>query len=141
MRNNRISATLYLSVVFLSGAVVGGFAHRLYMVNTVSTASRPARPSPEEYRKRYIQEMHTRLKLDDAQVASLRQVMDETGQRLRDLRERDKPLLQSIDDDHVRKIEALLTPEQKTVYAKMREEREKRRQEHGGGRGPGPHGF
>ncbi len=140
MRTNGLSAAIYLSIVFLSGAVVGGFAHRLYMVNTV-TASRSQRPSPEEYRKRYLQEMRTRLKLNQGQVVSLQQIMDETSQRLRDVREKDRPLFKAIDDDHVRKVEALLTPEQKTEYEKIRQEREKRRQEHGAGRSPGPHGF
>ena len=35
----------------------------------------------------------------------------------------------SIEDEHIRKVVAMLDDSQKAEYAKMREEREKRRQE------------
>jgi len=75
MRRSNIATLGYLLVVFASGAVVGGFANRLYMAKTVSpTVNAP--PSRADLSKRYTQDMRSRLHLTDAQVAELQQIMD-----------------------------------------------------------------
>jgi hypothetical protein len=38
MKRSTLSTAFYVLLVFLSGAVVGAFAHRLYVVNTVVSA-------------------------------------------------------------------------------------------------------
>ena len=121
MRRSNLSTLLYLLVVFASGAVVGGFANRLYMAKTVTvTAAAPRNHA--EIRKQYIQDMRTRLHLTEPQVTELQQIMDATGQRMHEMHK-------SIDDEHVRKVAAMLDDSQKAEYAKMRAERDKRRQE------------
>jgi Spy/CpxP family protein refolding chaperone len=121
MRRSNLSTLLYLLLVFLSGAVVGGFGHRLYMMRTVSAAGGGPH-NHGDFRKRYLEEMRTRLHLTDAQAAQLQQIMDATDQRLHDLHK-------SVQEEHASKILAILNDDQKAEYAKMREEREKRRRE------------
>jgi len=126
---SRVAAGLYVVLVFLSGVLVGAFGYRLYSVQTVKSNS-PDRPrTPEEYRKRYVQEMRNRLKLSDQQVSSLQQIMDDTGQSFRDLREKDRPVIRGIEQEQYQKVLAILNPDQQAEYEKMRAERERRRQQ------------
>ena len=123
MRRSNFATLLYLLVVFASGAVVGVFANRLYMAKAV-TATVNAPRSRAEVRKEYIQDMSTRLHLSDAQVTELQQIMDATGQRMHEMHK-------TVEDEHIRKVVAMLDDGQKIEYAKMRQEREKRRQQLG----------
>jgi len=122
MRRSNIATLVYLLVVFASGAVVGGFANRLYMAKTVTATVSAQPPSRTEIRKRYLQEMRGRLHLTDAQVTQLQQIMDATGQRMREMHK-------TIDDEHARNVIAMLDDTQKGEYAKMRAEREKHKQD------------
>ncbi|HTT61588.1 MAG TPA: hypothetical protein VMG35_07100 [Bryobacteraceae bacterium] len=121
MRRSNLSTLLYLLVVFASGAVVGGFANRLYMARTVN-ATVKAPPSRAELRKQYVEDMRSRLHLNDAQVAELRQIMDATAQRMHEMHK-------TIGDEHIQKVIAILDDNQKAEYAKMRADREKQRQQ------------
>lgn len=121
MRRSNVATLVYLLVVFASGAVVGGFANRLYMTKTVSaTVSAP--PSRAQLRKQYTQDMRSRLHLTDAQVSQLERIMDATGQHMHEMH-------QTIENEHIQKVTAILDDNQKAEYAKMRAEREKHRQE------------
>lgn len=127
-RRSSLSAIVYLLLVFLSGALVGIFSYRLYTATTVySERGRPPR-SPEEYRKRYVEETTTRLNLTADQVSNLQHILDETRQRYHDVHERYRPELKAIETDQYKKILAMLTESQRTEYEKMRAERERRRQ-------------
>lgn len=126
-RKASLSAVVYLVLVFLSGALVGAFAYRLYMVSSVSSSA--ALKSPEEYRKRAIEEMTTRLHLSPEQVASIQQIYDETRQRFRELHEKQRPEFRVIENAQYQKILATLTEPQRVEYLKMREERDRRRQQ------------
>lgn len=121
---------MYLLLVFLSGILVGVFSYRLYMVNTVQsgTAARQQPRTPEEYRKRAIEEMTARLKLNGEQVNNLQQIMDETRQRYHEIRERQKPELKAIETAQYQRILAMLSDPQRAEYEKMRAERERRRE-------------
>jgi Spy/CpxP family protein refolding chaperone len=121
MRRSNVATLVYLLVVFASGTVVGVFATRLYMAKTVIATVNPP-PSHAELNKQYIQEMRSRLHLTDAQIAELRQIMDATDQRMRDMHK-------TVKDEHIRKVIAMLDDTQKAEYAKIRAEREKRRQQ------------
>jgi uncharacterized protein YneF (UPF0154 family) len=118
MRRSNVATLLYLLVVFASGAVVGGFANRLYMTKTVGATP----PSHAELNKQYIQDMRSRLHLTDPQVAELKQIMDSSDQRMRECHK-------TVKDEHIQKVVAMLDDSQKAEYAKMRAEREKRRQQ------------
>ncbi len=128
-RSSSLSAVVYLVLVFLSGALVGAFAYRLYMVGSVSSS--PLAKSPEEYRKRAIEEMTNRLHLSPEQITSIQQVYDDTRQRFRDLHEKQRPEYRVIENDQYQRILAVLTEPQRVEYQKMREERDRRREQQG----------
>jgi Spy/CpxP family protein refolding chaperone len=121
MRRSNFATLMYLLVVFASGAVVGGFANRLWMAKTVSTTV-SAPPSHAELNKQYIRDMRSRLHLTGDQVTQLKQIMDASDQRMRESKK-------SIKEEHIGKVVAMLDDNQKAEYAKWREERERRHQQ------------
>lgn len=127
MKRTTLAAFAYIFLVFLSGVAVGGFGHWLYTTRAVSAKS--SRPSPEEYRRRYVDEMKTRLKLSAEQVQQLNVVLDETKLRYRELRAKHKPDYEAIQAEQVRQINAFLSPQQQEEYARLREERERHRKQ------------
>jgi hypothetical protein len=116
---------LYLALLFLGGVAVGVFGHRLYTLNSVNASVNPR--NPEEFRRRYVAEMRTRLKLTDDQVARLGPVLDETRQRHRELMEKHRPEFKAIQDEQVRRIREILTDSQQAEYTRMLADREKQR--------------
>jgi len=131
MKRTTLSTGLYVLLVFLSGAVVGAFAHRLYVVNTVVSAK------PDEVRHHILEEMRTRLSLSNDQVNQLNGIMDSTKARYHEVKARweeqsrqaAKPELRAITEDQAEKIMAILSEPQRAEYAKYRAERQKRREQ------------
>lgn len=123
MRRTSLTAGLYLLLLFFSGVAVGAFGLHLY-TNSVRANGR----DPAEFRKRYIAELRTRLKLTDDQVSKLGPILDETRQRHHELMEKHRPEMKAIQDDQVTKIRAILMDSQQSEYTKLLEEREKQRQ-------------
>ncbi len=132
-RRSSLTAVVYLVLVFLSGALVGAFAYRLYRVGSVSSNAAPR--SPEEYRKHAIEEMSSRLHLSPEQVSNIQQIYDETRQRFRELHDKHRPEYRVIEDSQYQKILAVLTEPQRIEYQKMRDERERHRQQDKKGKG------
>ncbi len=128
MGKSKFTAAVYIFLVFVSGSVVGAFGHRLYMQSTVQAVA-PQPRNAEEWRKKYVDEMRTRLKMNPDQVSKLSTVLDETRRRYQDVRERSKPEMTSIHDDQVAKVRALLNDNQRSEYEKMQAEREKKKKE------------
>jgi hypothetical protein len=132
MKRTTLSTGLYILLVFLSGAVVGAFAHRLYVVNTVVSAK------PDEVRRHILDEMRTRLSLSNEQVNQVNAIMDSTRARYHEVKERwdnqsrqaAKPELKAISEDQAGKIKAILSEPQRAEYEKYRAERQKRREQH-----------
>ena len=125
MKRTNLALALYFAAVFVCGAAAGVFGHRLYLSKVA--AGRPAPPrSPEEYRKRYMEEMKNRLRLDQDQLKRLEAILDETREKYRQARERQRPEMKAIQDEQVAKINQILNEAQREEYAKMRAEREKR---------------
>ena len=123
MRRSNLTTLLYLLLVFASGIVVGGFANRLYMMRSVSAASSPKTTQAHAaFREKYIREMRTKLNLTDAQVSELQQIIEASDHRLRDMHK-------EIDNEHAQKVAAMLNDTQKAEYTKIREERERKRQQ------------
>ena len=127
MRRSQLSIVLSMLAVFLSGALVGAFAHRLYTATEVGAAA--PRRSPAEFRQRYLSEMKTRLSLDDTQTARLSEVLDRTRDRFREFNDKHRPEISAIQEAQVREIRALLKPEQQPVYEQYLTERERKRKE------------
>jgi Spy/CpxP family protein refolding chaperone len=128
MRRSSLTTALYLLLLFLSGVAVGAFGLRLYTLNSVRAGGRP---SPEEFRRKYIVEMRSRLKLTDDQTSKLGPILDETRKQFRELREKHRPELKAIQDEQTQKIRALLTDAQQAEFSRFQQEREKERQRNG----------
>jgi len=126
MLRSRFSAALYLVLVFLSGALVGGFTYRLYSVNTV-TATVSRRLDPVEWRKRYMDEMRAQVHTDADQEAQINQILDETEAAFAKIRGGERQKYQEEQNAQIEKIFQLLRPEQRPLYTKLRAEREARR--------------
>lgn len=125
MKKSALRAALYLGLTFVAGAAVGIFGNRLYMGQGVSADVKPRRSG--EYRKVYVAEMENRLKLDTDQMQRLGQILDQTENQFRQLNEKHRPEYHAIHDAQIEQISTILTPAQRTEYAKLRSERDERR--------------
>lgn len=127
MKRSGLAAALYVVLVFVSGAVVGIFGYRLYTARTVS-ASVSVVPKPADYRKKYVEEMISRLHLTQEQIVQLGTILDESRNRFNEEHNRSKQQLAQIHEDQVQKVHEILTPAQVPEYEKFRIEREKQRE-------------
>lgn len=129
MKRSHLQIAFSLLAVFISGAVVGGFGYHLYTVKAVTLANsqNPPRLTPEEWRKKYVSEMRTRLQLSDDQASQLNATLDKTRGLYDEAKQRHKVELDGIHDEQVHNIRAMLSPVQATEYDKARAEREARR--------------
>ena len=135
MKRTSFTVAVYLMLVFASGIAVGGFGYHLLKIRSVSaTTSRPR--SPEEYRRRYTDELRTRLNLTSEQVDRLNTILDETRTRWTEFREKTRPEFKAIQQEQTSKIRSILTDVQRTEYEKMLAEREARARQRGSS-GPG----
>ncbi len=125
MKRSNLLIGFYLVLIFASGITVGVFGTHLYMARIVS-AKAPAKPSPEEFRREYVNEMQTRLNLTPEQMTKFNQVLDETGSKVHAERERHNQDMKSIREEHVNRVKALLTEAQLPQYEQLRKEREER---------------
>ncbi len=132
MKQSALRAVLYLALTFSAGAAVGVFGQRLYSGHSVSADARVRRSS--EYRRVYLQEMETRLKLDGDQKQRLAAILDQTESQFRQLNEKHRPEYRAIHDAQVEQISSLLTPAQRPDYAKLRAERDDRKKKRDGER-------
>jgi hypothetical protein len=123
MPKTKFSALLSLLLVFASGILVGVVGHRLYMVNTVSSA-RPPRPDPEERRRHLVSEMRDRVKLDDQQVQELNGIYDHTRQRFDELHKKGSQESRAIWDQQKTEIKGILRPDQVPLYDAYQKERD-----------------
>jgi uncharacterized membrane protein len=131
MPKNKLSALLSLLLVFLSGTLVGAVSYRLYMVNTVSTATnRPPRLDPEEIRKRRVTEMRQKLQLDENQVGKLNEIYDHTRQEFQALKKKGDEEGHGIWEKQKESVRAILRPEQQPLYEQYQKEQDEQRRRH-----------
>ena len=126
MGKNKFSALASLLLVFLSGTLVGAVSYRLYMVNTVNSGTLPKR-DPEEVRKRRINEMRDRVKLDEPQVAKLNEIYDHTRESFHLLKKQGDEQAHGIWDKHRESIRAILRPDQLPLYDQYQKEQDEAR--------------
>jgi hypothetical protein len=128
VKRSQVSIILSLFSVFGSGIVVGAFAYHSYSSKTVSARVEqpPVKSDPQEWRRKYIEEISTRLQLDPTQLGHLNGILDETRDRFKALKERHKKETDEIKAAQTEEIRAILTPVQRPEYEKFRDEREKR---------------
>lgn len=121
MTRSKLSIAVYISLVFLSGALVGGLGHQFYTAQTVGAKA------PEDPRKQYLNEVSTRLKLRGDQVKRLNVILDETHSSFRELRKKWAPEVKAIEDARLAKMKEMLDGAQWVEFEKMRQERNRRR--------------
>jgi len=127
---SKLSAGLYLLVVFLSGALVGGLSYRLYSVNTVAAITGGGtKTSPEEFRRRYIEAIRAKVNLDPQQIERVNQIMDDARAQFDQVRAKSRTEMQAIEAQRIEKMNAILRDDQKPAYAAFRAERDKLRQQ------------
>jgi hypothetical protein len=144
MPKTRWSAFLSLLLVFLSGALVGGFASRLMTVNSVISGP-PAgtkRPDPEDVRKHLVTEMKDRVKLDDQQVTELQKIFDETRESFGKLREQSNAEARTLRDRQTERVKAILRADQQPLFDQLHaehvEQERKRHHQDQNQKGPDP---
>jgi hypothetical protein len=140
-----LSAALSALLMFFSGAVLGAFSYRLYSINPVQSGRDPGAPprklSPEEFRKRYVSDLSSAVKLDNQQVAALNAVLDRTRDEAVKLNEKMKrehdavnekwhPDREAIHNHQIESIHGLLRADQMPLYEAFRAERERLRKLH-----------
>jgi predicted RNase H-like nuclease (RuvC/YqgF family) len=145
MPKSRLSAALSVFLVFFSGTVLGAFSYRLYSLPSVQsvkdTGGPPRKLSPDEWRKKYVSDLSTALKMDDQQVSQLNKILDRTREEFEQLNQKVQPAQdalnakfrperEAIQSQQVDAINALLRPEQKPLYDSFRAERERMRKLH-----------
>jgi hypothetical protein len=118
---------LSLVAVFASGIGVGALGYHSYTVRTVNattTLNQPAKPTPQEWRRQYVQELSSRLQLKDDQISSLNTILDQTRSRVHELKGRHKQEMEDMRADQQNKIRSMLDAKQLTEYEKFRQERD-----------------
>ncbi len=120
-RSGAIAAT-YLLLTFCTGVAVGGFGFWMYEARTVRADARKA--TADEYRKKYLSEMQTRLKLSPDQVQKLVTILDTTRNTFRELNEKHRPEYQAVHENQREQVRTLLDESQRLEYEKMMKERD-----------------
>jgi hypothetical protein len=121
-----LTVPLYVLLVFLSGTMVGAVSVRLFDARTVAATAQP-KMKPDEWRKHVVEDMRTRLKLNDDQVSKLQTAFDGTRQRFQAYDQRYKAERKSIIEDQHQTIRGFLNDEQKVEYDKYLLERQQKR--------------
>jgi len=127
MPRTRLSAILYLILVFASGILVGAVSTRFYAVK----ASVPAVAAPRnmaELTQRYVDEMRAKVGVNDAQAVAVSKILADTKKKFDDLRRGERPARDQIQQEQVDAIRAVLTDAQKPAYESWRMERQKAQQ-------------
>ncbi|HYO83891.1 MAG TPA: hypothetical protein VES20_20980 [Bryobacteraceae bacterium] len=133
MKRPQLTITLSMLAVFLSGGLVGALGYRLYTVSSVYSGGAPPRRSPAEHRQRYLNELKTRLELNDSQTTKLDGILEQTRTRFREFNDKHKDEIRSIHGEQVRDIKAMLEPHQQGRYEAFLKERENRRRQYESG--------
>jgi len=135
MVKSRSAAALSVALVFLSGVLVGAVATRLVSVGSASSSvpGAPPRPpdrTPEEVRRRLVDEMRTEVKLDDQQVKDLEQIYDHTREQFDELHKRLDSGARAVRDKQTEAIKAILRPDQVPLFDQLRARHEAARKAH-----------
>lgn len=127
---------LYFALVFAAGIGVGVLAQRYVIPVPVSAHDHPPKGA-DRFRKEMVEELTKRLNLDAGQVSQLQGVLDGSRKAFQDFRARHKDEMDAIYERQHEQISAILRPDQRVAYEKLRAERE--RHEHEGEAGKKEH--
>ena len=97
----------------------------MYRQQTVQAGQ--VRESPDQWKKRHMKELQSRLNLTPDQATKILAVLDQTHAEMVGFMAKNQPEMERIQKRQYDKVTAVLTPEQAAEYAKFHAEREKRR--------------
>jgi len=124
MPKSKLSVFLSLLLVFFSGAVLGAFAYRLYMVKSVLSTGVAAapnrRPDPEEFLRQRLAEKRDQVKVDDQQLQQIQQIYEQTREQFGQIHKKMSEQSRAIDANQVAKIKSVLRPDQIPLYDQLR---------------------
>jgi hypothetical protein len=123
-RKSSFSVGFYLTLVFISGLLAGALGMRLYIVNSVSARAAIPRPTAEEVRRSYMDEMDRHLHLRADQITSINQVLDNTRARFKEIHQKIAPEMKALKEQQNQQIRSLLTQQQQPAYDRWRSERD-----------------
>lgn len=109
---------LLLALVFLAGIGVGALAMRV----AVRRAVQQAVGHPERVQLLAEHNLARKLRLDEVQRGQLHEIMTGARGQLRDIRHDFQPKILAVTHETEAKITALLTPEQRAHFEKMKKE-------------------
>ena len=129
MVKSRLLAFLGLLAIFVSGIICGAFGYHLYVASPVfghnlAPPPAPVHKDPEQVRKMLIEEMRRRVKLDDAQIAKLNQIFDDTRAQFDEIHREMNDRGRAVWDKQVAEVKAILRPDQQPLYDQLRAEHE-----------------
>jgi len=111
-------AVLLLSLIFVAGFAGGVVTTRVWTRHVIATVA----AHPEMLRLRIERELVWRLRLDPRQRREVHEILAESHERLRNLRQEFQPQLTAVMQDTRRKIDAVLTPEQRDRLDRLAKE-------------------
>jgi Spy/CpxP family protein refolding chaperone len=124
MKRNQWTAAVMAVLLFCCGAAVGALGHRYYTATEVNAKG------AEDFRHRYVSEMHSKLNLTPSQVTQLETILDETKAKFKAVKDSYRPAMLEIKREQVSRVKSILTPQQIPIYDRLVAEREQRMKEH-----------
>jgi DNA-binding NtrC family response regulator len=109
---------LLLALVFLAGLAVGVVGTRVVLRRVIQQAL----VHPERVQALVERDLTRKLQLDGDQQARLHEILTDTRGQLQALRQEYRPQAVALYRGADEKILALLTPEQQTLYEKLKQE-------------------
>jgi Spy/CpxP family protein refolding chaperone len=124
MKRNKLAAALLSVLLFLCGIAVGALGQRFYDNRVVI-----AGPTAENFRRHYLEEMRSRLKLTPAQERQLEAILDDTKAKYKAVRDQFHPQMLAIKNEQISRVKAILTAQQIPEYDRIVAEHERRAHE------------
>lgn len=126
--NSRTKARLIVLSVFVIGFAAGMLALNLYQNLMNGPSSRGMRGGAE-----FLSKLDEKVKLSTDQQEQIKKIIDETGDKYREIRKEVEPLYlpkyDAVRQESRDRIRALLTAEQLPKYEEMVQERDKMREQ------------
>ena len=119
-RQSNVAVAGYLLLVFLAGAVIGGFADRMYVERRAHVHL-----TAEQFRQKLVADLTKRLSLQPAQVDQINKIFDATGERYREIHGKIEPDIEALRTDHDNRVRAILNGQQRAEYDRWRAERDR----------------
>jgi Spy/CpxP family protein refolding chaperone len=114
---------IYFALTFLLGVLAGGAGSFFYGWRMMGPQGGAAR------RERILRHMTRDLDLNDAQVTQTRAIMEETGNKIQELRKQHRPEFDAIRAESHERIRKVLTPQQAVKFEEMVKKFEERRKQ------------